>query len=96
MLLEGRGPYQGLLVLHPLNERSIYANIKKLGKQNLVGSVSDHSINDAYCILCKTLLVLPNSNADSERAFSIIKMIHTELKISTRELKLYCKRPNYC
>ena len=43
-------------------------------------SHSDHSINDAYCILCKTLLVLPNSNADSERAFSIIKMIHTEFR----------------
>ena len=28
------------LVLHPLNERNIYANIKKLGKQNLVGSVT--------------------------------------------------------
>jgi hypothetical protein len=45
---EGRGPYQvyrkkkkkGLLVLHPLNERNIYANIKKLAKQNLVGSVT--------------------------------------------------------
>jgi hypothetical protein len=31
---------KGLLVLHPLNERNIYANIKKLGKQNLVGSVT--------------------------------------------------------
>jgi hypothetical protein len=31
---------EGLLVLHPLNERNIYANIKKLGKQNLVGSVT--------------------------------------------------------
>jgi hypothetical protein len=39
-LLKGRGPYQGLLVLHPLNERNINANIKKLGKQNLVGSVT--------------------------------------------------------
>jgi hypothetical protein len=28
--------------------------------------------------LAKTLLVLPNSNADYERAFSIIKKIHTE------------------
>jgi hypothetical protein len=37
---QGRGPYQGLLVLHPLNERNIYANIKKLGKQKLVGSVT--------------------------------------------------------
>ena len=36
---EGRGPYQGLLVIHPLNERNIYANMKKLGKQNLFGSV---------------------------------------------------------
>jgi hypothetical protein len=39
-VLEGRGPYQGLLVLHPLNERNIYANIKMLGKQNLAGSVT--------------------------------------------------------
>ena len=32
--------------------------------------------------LAKTLLVLPNSNADSEseRAFSIIKKIHTEFR----------------
>jgi hypothetical protein len=30
--------------------------------------------------LGKTLLVLPNSNADSERAFSIIKKIHTEFR----------------
>jgi hypothetical protein len=36
----GRGPYQGLLVLHPLNKRNIYANIKRLGKQKLVGSVT--------------------------------------------------------
>ena len=32
--------------------------------------------------LAKALLVLPNSNADSERAFSVVKKIHTELKIS--------------
>ena len=30
--------------------------------------------------LAKTLLVLPNSNADPERAFSIIKKIHTEFR----------------
>ena len=30
--------------------------------------------------LAKTLLVLPNSNADSERAFSIIKKIQTEFR----------------
>jgi hypothetical protein len=29
-----------MLVLHPLSERNIYANIKKLGKQNSVGSVT--------------------------------------------------------
>jgi hypothetical protein len=26
--------------IHPLNERNIYANIKKLGKQKLIGSVT--------------------------------------------------------
>ena len=30
--------------------------------------------------VAKTLLILPNSNADSERAFSIIKKIHTEFR----------------
>jgi hypothetical protein len=30
--------------------------------------------------LAKTLLVLSNSNTDSERAFSIIKKIHTEFR----------------
>lgn len=35
---------------------------------------------DILAKLAKTLLVLPNSNADSERAFSIIKKIHTEFR----------------
>ena len=30
--------------------------------------------------LAKALLVLPNSNADCERAFSIVKKIHTEFR----------------
>jgi hypothetical protein len=49
-LLKGRGPYQGLLVLHPLNERNINANIKKLGMAFLSGKI--------YFILKKTFVAL--------------------------------------
>ena len=34
------GHLRRMLVLHLLSERNIYANIKKLGKQNSVGSVT--------------------------------------------------------
>ena len=41
-----------------------------------------------FCVLsklAKTLLVLPNSYADSERAFSIIKKIHTEFRSDLKQ-----------
>jgi len=35
---------------------------------------------NVLCKVAKTLLVLPNSNADSERVFSLVKKIHTEFR----------------
>ncbi|KAK3092860.1 hypothetical protein FSP39_007996 [Pinctada imbricata] len=46
--------------------------------ETVVDVLTDKSRFDVLCKLAKSVLVLPNSNADSERAFSIVKKIHTE------------------
>ena len=80
----GRKRSLSLLVLHPLNERNIYANIKKLGKQKLVGSVSDRSVNDAYCILCKSHLSI-GSGAKNDLTRHAKSQNHMQLEMVQRK-----------
>ena len=82
----GRKRSLSLLVLHPLNERNIYANIKKLGKQKLVGSVSDRSVNDAYCILCKSHLSI-GSGAKNDLTRHAKSQNHMQLEMVQRKSK---------
>ena len=79
-MVQGKSKSMSLFVTTPNN--SLKSNIEQFWGEmgNLDDIFSGTKRFDVLSKLAKTLLVLQNSNADSERGFSIIKKIHTEFR----------------
>ena len=103
VLLDQFSEYQ----LTPLDEPPVCqkdTDIEKFwGEMSTVEDIfNDRKRFNVLAKLAKALLVLPNSNADCERAFSIVKKIHTEFRSELKNdtlcslLSCKCNQNHHC